>query len=62
MKTVLLLIGFVVTSIHFAEAQQPAKPRIGFLVAGPTSAVTNRVEAFRQGCATAVTLKANHSR
>ena len=50
MKTVLLLIGFVVTSIHFAEAQQPAKvPRIAFLVAGPPSAVSNRVEAFRQG-------------
>src|SRR5918999_484831 len=50
MKTVHLLICFVLASIHFADAQQPTKvPRIGFLVAGPASAVTNRVEAFRQG-------------
>ena len=32
-----------------AEAQQPKVPRIGFLVAGPASAVSARVEAFRQG-------------
>jgi len=33
MKTVLLLIGFVLASIHFAEAQQPISkiPRVGFL-------------------------------
>jgi putative tryptophan/tyrosine transport system substrate-binding protein len=49
-RSILLLIGFIVASIHFAEAQQAKKvPRIGFLVAGPPSAVTNRVEAFRQG-------------
>jgi putative ABC transport system substrate-binding protein len=49
-KAILLLIGFIVASVHFAEAQQPKKvPRIGFLVAGPASAVTNRIEAFRQG-------------
>jgi putative tryptophan/tyrosine transport system substrate-binding protein len=50
MKTVLLLICFVLANIHFADAQQPTKPpRVGFLVAGPASAVTSRVEAFRQG-------------
>jgi putative tryptophan/tyrosine transport system substrate-binding protein len=32
MKTVLLLIGFILANIHFAEAQQSGKiPRIGFL-------------------------------
>jgi hypothetical protein len=31
MKTVLLLIGFILSSIHSAEAQQAAKiPRIGY--------------------------------
>jgi putative tryptophan/tyrosine transport system substrate-binding protein len=50
MKTVLLLICFALASIHIADAQQSQKvPRIGFLVAGPATAITNRVEAFRQG-------------
>jgi putative tryptophan/tyrosine transport system substrate-binding protein len=50
LKILLLLIAFILSSVHFAEAQQPKKvPRIGFLVAGPASAVTNRIEAFRQG-------------
>jgi putative ABC transport system substrate-binding protein len=31
MKTVLLLIGFVLATTYFAEAQQPKKSRIGFL-------------------------------
>jgi hypothetical protein len=32
MKTVLLLIGFVLASIHLAEAQTTKKmPRVGFL-------------------------------
>jgi hypothetical protein len=54
-----LLIGFIVASVHFAEAQQPKKaPRIGFLVAGPASAVTNRIEAFGKGWASAVISKA----
>jgi putative ABC transport system substrate-binding protein len=48
-KTVLLLVGFIVANIHFTEAQQPKAPRIGFLVAGPPSAVANRVEALREG-------------
>src|SRR5918995_610093 len=51
MKTVLLLIGSILSSIHFAEAQQPAKiPRIGY-VSG-TGNASNRgayVEALRQG-------------
>ena len=46
MKTVLLLIGFILVSIHSAEAQQPPKlPRIGFLGGGSPL----RYEAFRQG-------------
>ena len=32
-----------------AQAQQAKVPRIGFLVAGPASAVSTRIEAFRQG-------------
>jgi putative tryptophan/tyrosine transport system substrate-binding protein len=50
MKTVLLLIGFIFASIHFAEAQQPVRiPRIGWLTAAPLSAMAFRTEAFRQG-------------
>ena len=51
MKTVLLLIGFVLGSSHFAEAQQPAKiPRLGY-VSGTGSATDQGpyVEALRQG-------------
>ena len=45
MKTVLLLIGFVLASCHFAEAQQPKRlPRIGFL--SPASSVD---PAFLEG-------------
>jgi putative ABC transport system substrate-binding protein len=34
----------------FAEAQQPTKvPRIGYLTAGSLSAISSRIEAFRQG-------------
>jgi putative ABC transport system substrate-binding protein len=47
---VLLLIGFVLASIHLVEAQQPKKvPRVGFLVPGSPSSYSDRVEAFRQG-------------
>ncbi len=49
-KTVLLLIGFVLASIHFAEAQQPKKVhRIGFLFNTSSSALALRMDAFRQG-------------
>ena len=49
MKTVLLLIGFVLVSIY-AQAQQPAKlPRIGYLIIAPLSAASQRIEPFRQG-------------
>ena len=35
MKAVLLLIGFILATIHFAEAQQAKKvPRIGYLLPG----------------------------
>src|SRR5687768_18468317 len=48
MKTVLLVIGFVLASIHFAEAQQPKKvPRIGYLLAGSPSSDSSRSEAIR---------------
>ena len=50
MKSVLLLIGFVLASIHFADAQQPTRvPRIGFLAATSPSAISDRLKAFRQG-------------
>jgi putative tryptophan/tyrosine transport system substrate-binding protein len=50
MKTVLLLIGFVVASIHFAEAQQTGKvPRIGFLSGRDSKTPGPYIEAFRQG-------------
>jgi putative ABC transport system substrate-binding protein len=51
MKTVLLLIGFILTSIHFAEAQQPKKvPRIGYVSGtGNASNQGAYVEALRQG-------------
>ena len=51
MKTVLLLIGSILASIHFAEAQQPTKvPRIGYLTGGTSlSANSARTDAFRQG-------------
>jgi putative ABC transport system substrate-binding protein len=50
MKTVLLLIAFVLTSIPFTEAQQQTKlPRIGFLAGVSRRAISARMEAFRQG-------------
>jgi putative tryptophan/tyrosine transport system substrate-binding protein len=50
MKTILLLVSFVLATYQFAEAQQATKvPQIGFLEGGPRSAHTSRMEAFRQG-------------
>jgi putative ABC transport system substrate-binding protein len=53
MRTVLLMVGFVFASIHFAEAQQPIKkiPRIGFLgsVSSHASGDRTRVEGLRLG-------------
>lgn len=51
MKVGLLLIGFVLGSIQFAEAQQPATiPRIGYISgAGNLSNQGPYVEALRQG-------------
>ena len=49
MKTVLLLIGLVVASIHFAETQQLKRvPRIGFLE-GASISESQGIEPFRQG-------------
>jgi putative tryptophan/tyrosine transport system substrate-binding protein len=50
MKTILLLVSFVLATYQFAEAQQATKvPQIGYLEGGPRSAHTSRMEAFRQG-------------
>jgi putative tryptophan/tyrosine transport system substrate-binding protein len=50
MKTILLLTGFILAIIHFAEAQQSAKiPRIGFVAGTKPAAVAARVAAFQQG-------------
>jgi putative ABC transport system substrate-binding protein len=50
-KVFAFLVSMVMlASTHLAEAQQPTKvPRIGFLAASPASALSTRIEAFRQG-------------
>ena len=49
MKTILLLIGLILATAPFAEAQQPAKiPRIGYLTGASISSVAANIEAFRQ--------------
>jgi putative ABC transport system substrate-binding protein len=48
MKILVLLIGSILASIHFANAQQLKNvPRIGYLSGGPLSAA--RTDPFRQG-------------
>ena len=48
MKTVRLLIGFILASIHFVEAQQPKKvPRIGYLSAFDPASDSTRSEGIR---------------
>ena len=48
MKALLLLIGFVFVSIHFAEAQQLKKiPRIGYLSPLDQSRESIRAEVIR---------------
>jgi putative tryptophan/tyrosine transport system substrate-binding protein len=50
MTAVLLLLGFIFASIHFAEAQQTGKVRrLGFLGATNPSLESARIEAFGQG-------------
>ena len=53
MKNILRLFTFafvLVLAVAAVEAQQPTKiPRMGFLNATSPSAITARVEAFRQG-------------
>src|SRR5215475_14436023 len=47
---VVLLVGLVLASVHLGEAQQPKKiPRIGYLSGASLSAISKRIEAFRQG-------------
>jgi putative ABC transport system substrate-binding protein len=50
-KVIGLALGALLLALSFpAEAQQPTKiPRIGYLTAVPLSAITARIEAFRQG-------------
>ena len=49
-KTIALLVGLVVASVHLAEAQPARKmARIGFLLSGPLSGTRDRVEVVRQG-------------
>ena len=49
-KAVLLLISFVLATIHAAEAQQPVKTlRVGMLVSGSVATHGNRIDAFRRG-------------
>jgi putative ABC transport system substrate-binding protein len=48
--TVLTLCAMLLALCFLAQAQQPTKvPRIGFLGAPPPSAMSDRIEAFRQG-------------
>jgi putative tryptophan/tyrosine transport system substrate-binding protein len=50
MKTILLLIGFIVFSIQFAAAQQSiALPHIGYLSPTSPSVSPGRIAAFRRG-------------
>src|SRR6266542_5382080 len=45
----LLLVTGLLTTVAPVNAQQPKLIRIGILVAGPSSAVSTRLEAFRRG-------------
>ena len=48
MKTLLLLVGVVLASIHFADAQQPNKvQKLGYLSTFDPSTDSNRYEALR---------------
>src|SRR6266850_6093510 len=47
---VVWLVGLALAPFRLAEAQQPKKvPQIGFLSSSSPSAVSPRLEAFRQG-------------
>src|SRR4051794_33282054 len=50
MKTILLLLPLMLSSVPFSQAQHAPKiPQIGYLEGGPRSAHTARMEAFREG-------------
>jgi putative tryptophan/tyrosine transport system substrate-binding protein len=49
MKTILLLIAFVLGSLHFAQAQPAKIPRIAYLSGNSPSANATRTKVFRQG-------------
>jgi putative ABC transport system substrate-binding protein len=49
MKMLLLLIGFIFVSVHFAEAQQPKKvSRIGYIASTTTDRRSTNTTAFRE--------------
>ena len=50
MKVALLLSGFILVSVHLAEAEQANRvPRIGILVGGSASSDSARINALRDG-------------
>jgi hypothetical protein len=62
MKTILLLIGFVFASIHFADAQQSTKiPRIGYLTIASLSSNVAASTHSGKGCENMGTLRAKIS-
>jgi putative tryptophan/tyrosine transport system substrate-binding protein len=49
-RTIVVLIGLILASVHHAEAQKPTKiPQIGYLSAASASEVAFRIEPFRLG-------------
>ena len=52
----LALCSMLLTPCSAVQAQQPAKiPRIGYLAGTPLSPISDRTNAFRQGCANLAT-------
>jgi putative tryptophan/tyrosine transport system substrate-binding protein len=48
--TLLLLVGLTLAPVRLTEAQQPKKvPRIAFLLGGPSSFYSARIDVFKQG-------------
>jgi putative tryptophan/tyrosine transport system substrate-binding protein len=49
MNVLILLVGFVLASIHFAEAQQPARiPRIGYIASSTSDRTSTNTSAFHK--------------
>jgi putative ABC transport system substrate-binding protein len=49
MRTILLLIGFALSVVDPAKAQQASVPRVAIIFAGDSAAVAARMTAFRAG-------------